>query len=276
MTSGLCRFIANAFLPFGSGKLYSSLQEYSAMASAPSERLIVFNPRPRIERVELMAGQACLVIDDALLEPQRLVEFAAAQRAQFRGGDFNAYYPGILLPTPGEITAALNEFFVTHVRHRFHARRVVQMHSRLALTTLPAAALRPYQWICHSDNVDLPPEHSLQASVLYLFEDPRMGGTAFYEPLRPWTELRQLYRDAGALAHAEFAARYGIEPGYQCASNAYFRRVGGVAAKWNRLIFYDGAVLHSADIEAPEMLSADPCRGRLTLNGFFTSRRPAA
>lgn len=246
------------------------------MASVPSERLIVFNPRPRIERVDLMAGQACLVIDDALLEPQRLVEFAAAQRAAFRGGDFNAYYPGILLPTPGEITAALNEFFIAHIRPLFHARRVLQMHSRLALTTMPAAALRPCQWICHSDNVDLKPEHSMQACVLYLFEDSGLGGTGFYEPLRPWTQLRELYRDAGTLADAAFAARYGIEPGYQCTSNAYFRRVGGVDAKWNRLIFYDGAVLHSADIVAPEKLSADPRRGRLTLNGFFTSRRPAA
>jgi hypothetical protein len=46
-------------------------------------------------------------------------------------------------------------------------------------------------------------------------------------------------------------------------------------AKWNRLIFYDGAMLHSGDIRRPEKLSADPRAGRLTLNGFFTSRRHA-
>jgi len=49
----------------------------------------------------------------------------------------------------------------------------------------------------------------------------------------------------------------------------------GIDAKWNRLIFYDGAMLHSGDIRLPERLSADPRRGRLTLNGFFTSRRHA-
>ena len=243
------------------------------MPSAASAGLITFNPRPRVQRVDLVPGQACLVIDDVLLEPERLVAYASAQRAQFRGGDF---YPGIQLPTPGEITLALKTFFVEHIRQHFHARRMLQMHSRLALTTLPAAALRPYQWICHSDNVDLPPEHSMQACVLYLFADPSLGGTGFYEPLRPWSELRQLYRDAGTLSSADFAARYGIAPGYQCASNSYFRRVGAVDAKWNRLIFYDGGMLHSADIFAPEKLGTDPHRGRLTLNGFFTSRRPAS
>ena len=39
------------------------------------------------------------------------------------------------------------------------------------------------------------------------------------------------------------------------------------------MIFYDGSILHSGDILAPEKLSADPRIGRLTLNGFFTSRR---
>jgi len=252
----------------------SKLAFFTQMMTATSERLIEFNAQPRIERVELIPGQACLVIDDALREPERLVELAVAQRADFRGTHFNAYYPGVLLPTPGQISTALNEFFVAHVRHLFHARRVLQMHSRLAITTLTPQALRPYQWICHSDNVELKPEHSIQASVLYLFKDASLGGTGFYEPVLPWSETRVLYRDAGVLSAADFTARYGIEPGYQCTSNRYFRRVGGVEAKWNRLIFYDGGMLHSADIGAPERLDEDPRRGRLTLNGFFTCRRP--
>jgi hypothetical protein len=240
------------------------------------EPLVEFNPRPRIQRVELAPGQACLVIDDALLDPERLVAHAQAMQTEFRAGEFNPYYPGILLPTPGEITATLNCFFVEHIRHHFHARRVLRVHSRLALTTLRADELRPYQWICHSDNVDLPPEQSIQASVLYLFEDPGLGGTGFYESIRPRNEIQQLYRDAGELSPSDFARRHGVVPGYQSASNPYFRRVGGVDAKWNRLIFYDGAMLHSAEIHAPAKLSADPRHGRLTLNGFFTSRRPAA
>jgi len=56
-------------------------------------------------------------------------------------------------------------------------------------------------------------------------------------------------------------------------ANEYFGRIGSISAKWNRLIFYDGRVLHSGDITAPDLLSKDPVAGRLTLNGFFTCRR---
>jgi Family of unknown function (DUF6445) len=32
-------------------------------------------------------------------------------------------------------------------------------------------------------------------------------------------------------------------------------------------------MLHSSDIPSPNLLSTDPLRGRLTVNGFFTCRR---
>ncbi|MEO7432656.1 MAG: DUF6445 family protein [Dokdonella sp.] len=72
------------------------------------------------------------------------------------------------------------------------------------------------------------------------------------------------------------AARHGIAAGYMTGSNRWFNQTASVPARWNRMIFYDGAVLHSGDIGAPEKLDGDPGRGRLTLNGFFVSRRHAA
>jgi len=236
------------------------------------QQLIAFNPRPRIERIDLVPGQACLVIDDALLEPERLVEFAAAQSAAFQRVDYNAY-PGLLLPTPGRISEALDAFFTEHVRRFFDARRVQRMHSRLALVTLPPRELKPWQCICHSDRFDLGEQQSIQASVLYLFEDAALGGTGFYVPALPPHQMQQVFADANRLTPAEFTRRHGVPQAYLCDSSRCFRRVGGIDAKWNRLIFYDGAMLHSGDIRLPERLSADPRRGRLTLNGFFTSRR---
>jgi hypothetical protein len=38
------------------------------------------------------------------------------------------------------------------------------------------------------------------------------------------------------------------------------------------MIFYDGSVLHSGHIEAPEKLTVDPLQGRLTLNGAECQR----
>jgi len=235
----------------------------------------VFNPRPRIDRIPLGNGRYCHIVDDALLEPERFVEWAVAHRNQFRPVDFNAY-PGVYLMTPAVVEAALASFFTTHIRALFDARRLAQMHCRLSMVTLPPNALRPYQWLCHSDRGGLERGQSIQASVLYLFKDESLGGTSFYEPVRPAGEIARMFDDSVNLSAAMVTERHGIEPGYMLGSNRYFNQTASVPARWNRMIFYDGAVLHTGDIAAPEKLDDDPGRGRLTFNGFFVSRRHAA
>lgn len=234
-----------------------------------------FHPQPNIEHRVLANGQVCHVVDDALRHPESFVAWAMERRDAFRRVDFNAY-PGTYLMMPAAIERGLEEFFVTHMRKFFDARRLLKMHCRLSMVTLPPAALRPYQWLCHSDRQGLDAGQSIQASVLYLFDDASLGGTSFYVPVRSREETATLFDDSTALANEAFTARYGIEPGYIGASNAYFTRVGGVEARFNRLIFYDGAMLHSGDIPDPARLSTDPTQGRLTFNGFFVSRRHAA
>lgn len=234
----------------------------------------VFNPDPAIEHVALDNGAVCHVVDDALADPEAFVEWASSQADAFRPVDFNAY-PGTFLMTTAAVEQALETFFVAHMRRFFDARRLVRMHCRLSIVTLQPEALRPYQWLCHTDRQGLDASQSIQASVLYLFRDAGLGGTSFYVPARSTDETARLFRDATELSNEAFSARHGIRPGYIGASNAYFTRVGGVPARFNRLIFYDGAMLHSGDIPDPALLSADPKRGRLTFNGFFVSRRHA-
>ncbi|MBC7656392.1 MAG: hypothetical protein H7147_04365, partial [Frankiaceae bacterium] len=62
---------------------------------------------------------------------------------------------------------------------------------------------------------------------------------------------------------------------YISESNDYFERIGQLPARWNRMIFYDGRLLHSADVGGAHALTGDPMTGRVTLNGFFTCSRPA-
>ncbi|MFT3790991.1 MAG: DUF6445 family protein [Rudaea sp.] len=242
----------------------------------PMERLAMFNPRPQIERVRLLNDRFCYVIDDALVDPDALVRLAAANRAAFSPVNFSAY-PGNYLEMPAAIATRLDAFFVEHLRREFDARRTLEVRCRLSMVTLPPSALRPFQTICHADGQHLDPRrHSIQASVLYLFEDESLGGTSFYEPARSAEETALLFRDANTLEAAAFTQKYGIAQDYLRASNDCFTQVGRVAAKWNRIVFYDGSMLHSGDIFAPEKLSDDPRAGRLTLNGFFASRRNAA
>ena len=236
---------------------------------------IGFNPRPRIETLRFDAQASCLVVDDALLDPDALRRYATARRGDFVQAPFNAY-PGIELPMPLEFSARLQDFFDRHIRNALGGRRTVKMNSRLAMVTTPANALEPRQRICHRDSAWIDPAQTIAASVLYLFEDETLGGTNFYRPRLPEDSIRQLVHDSSLMDRPGFDARHpSIAQDYMRESNDYFERIGQVPARWNRMIFYDGRLFHSGEVGNPKALSGDPHAGRLTLNGFFTCSRPA-
>lgn len=232
----------------------------------------MWNPQPRIEAVPIGEGRTCFVIDDALREPERLRAFAIEHRARFAMAPHNAF-PGLELRMPPAFDAALDAFFALHLRARLGARRTLKMYSRLSMVTLPPERLAPAQSICHRDRLQTADGQRVAASVLYLFDDAALGGTAFYRPLRSALETEALVQASVALPADAFAARFGIEPGYIAAGNAWFERIAAVPARWNRLIVYDGDAFHSGDIASPARLTDDPASGRLTLNGFFTCSR---
>lgn len=231
-----------------------------------------FNPRPDVQVLRFGSGGYCCAVDDILRFPEEWVRYAVAHRAEFvpaaAGG-----YPGITLATDTAGAQAMRQFFGMHLRRYFEARRLVQMLCRYSMVTLAPEELRPAQWICHQDPPAGDSSLSRQACVLYLFRDETFGGTSFYESTRSFAETSQLFADANAMTAAQFTARYGIRASYLCDSNAYFRRTATVPPRWNRAIFYSGALLHSGQITAPERLTADPATGRLTVNFFFTCRR---
>jgi hypothetical protein len=242
--------------------------------AAVNNELAIFNPRPSIQEVRLTRDHSCLIVDDALVNPEVLVQFAVDHRNEFREPAYA--YPGIELPMPADFTTRLEDFFMRYIRGALNGRRTLLRNSRLSMVTLAPDRLRPIQSICHHDSQSVAPGQCIAASVLYLFKDSALGGTSFYMPKKSSNETEQLLLDARSLTHAAFTDRYAIEQGYFCESNDYFERVGTVPAQWNRMIFYDGSVFHSGDIRAPEKMSADPLAGRLTLNGFFTCSRKAA
>jgi hypothetical protein len=235
--------------------------------------LLRFNPRPRLSVEPLGPGAVCVVADDVLADPQVLVDWAAAQRFEPPSG---YPYPGLVRQAPEELTQRVADFFALHARGALGGRRTLDLTVRLSMVTVPPAELEPRQWLCHRDRVDDSGTLLFAASVLYLFHDPALGGTSFYKPRGSRLVTETLLADSQRLGAAAFAARYGVRPGYMAGSNAHFERVARVPAAWNRMIFYDGGLFHSADVDQPARLSADPAAGRLTLNSFFTCRRHAA
>jgi hypothetical protein len=239
------------------------------MDAAPALR---FNPRPRIERVALPGAPPCLVVDEALADPQAWVEYAAAQRGQFEDRPINGF-PGPELRLPEASLVALDTFFAEHARRELGARRTVRRYARLSMVTREPPQLLPWQTFCHTDQFERAAGQFVAASVLYLFRDPDLGGTAFYRPRRSERETASLVLASAKLTPVEFSQRSGIPMGYMTGSNDWFERIGAVPARFNRLILYSGDIFHTGDITAPERLSGDPRTGRLTLNGFFVCKR---
>ncbi len=234
----------------------------------------MFNPRPRIDVLPIDGTHACYVIDDALRQPEQLVDYARANRERFEMAPHNAY-PGLELRMQDDFSAHLDDFFRLHVRARLGARRTQRMYSRLSMATLAPEQLQPPQWICHRDRMIFAANQCIAASVLYLFHDASLGGTAFFIAKKPARTIDVMIHESGTLAAETFASKYGVERGYFTGSNDYFEKVLSVPAKWNRLIFYDGDVFHTGDMQAVKKLSDDPDTGRLTLNGFFTCSKRA-
>ncbi len=235
----------------------------------------MFNPSPQISVLPILPGYDCLVIDNALSEPERWVRLATENKDSLHFAPHNAY-PGPELRMPDAVSERLDEFFIQHVRQRLGARRTLRMYSRLSMVTLPPAALLPRQWICHRDRLGTVAGECVAASVLYLFRDSDLGGTNFFRACRPPAEIDALVNASMSASPADFSDRYGFTQGYMTTSNAWFEKVLSVPARWNRIIFYDGSLFHCSDIRHPEKLNDNPQTGRLTYNGFFTCKRAAA
>jgi hypothetical protein len=239
----------------------------------------MFNPRPVVRTIALPGCKPCVVIDDFLLNPEKMLAFAAARRSAF-AVDGGNYFPGPEVAMPSDFTALLSEFFTLHIRRLLGGRRTLQAASRLSMVTKPPGDLQPLQRICHRDmmvgarRVDPQSGEGMAALVLYLFRDPDLGGTSFYKPCRPPQEIAALNLKARMLTGKAFGQLLGGPSGYLTSSNDYFEQIGTARAAFNRAIFYDGGILHSGQIDHPERLSKDPEQGRLTLNGFFLHRHP--
>ncbi len=238
----------------------------------------MFNPRPRIQLIPIPGHRPCVVVDDFMQDPQSLVDYALENRERFSMALPNTF-PGLELPMPEAFSARLNDFFIQHVRGLLGARRTESLYSRLSMATLQPHELGVFQRICHTDRLTTNPTQCFAASVLYLFRDPNLGGTSFYAPKMSVAETHRLYYAANSpwcdMSNEEFTGMLGTAPAYQTASNDYFELLCTIPAAWNRAIFYDGCIFHSGHITAPQLLEADPLRGRLSLNGFFTCRRAA-
>lgn len=232
----------------------------------------LLNPAPQIQTVPLSTGQQVFVIDDFVRDPQALEALARSLADRFHVPPGHPY-PGPQLALPEPLAAEIDAFFRQHCRQRLQAGAALGAYGRFSRVTQDSATLDARQRICHRDDSGLEPGQMMSAAVHYLFRDERLGGTVFFRSLMSEADTQAFFRDAGTMDGSAFGAKYGLPAGYMTQSNRYFEVIGRVAAKWNRAVFYDGAILHSGDIRWSSSAGYHADMGRLTLNAFFKSEK---
>ena len=116
--------------------------------------------------------------------------------------------------------------------------------SQLCLTTLQPEDFTWIQRLCHTDPA-IKAGKVNYASVLYLFDNPDLGGTAFFEwkeedYLREMTARQLQDPDAGLDELRERFSLFREPPRYMTESSEVAGLLEQVSAKFNRFIFYSG------------------------------------
>lgn len=221
--------------------------------------------RPELRRVG-EGRHPVVVADDFSGRVDAVLDLAAARAPFPPAGN---YYPGLRsLIAPGDSAFAyvetLLEAAAPLIGGAFDAGRFDLVEASFSMVTADPARLSPAQRAPHFDTTD--PDHI--AVLHYLSDTP---GTAFFRQRATGIERVD---DGNVDAFVE-AAR-GIAPrlsGYIQGSGDDYEEIARVEGVRDRLILYQGALLHSGIIPAGLDRSGDPRRGRLTANIFLRCHR---
>ena len=239
-----------------------------------AELELVINPTLQIEVVRIREDVTCVCIDDFLLNPQDAVEYACERASQFV--KLERAYPGVVLPVPDRPMQGLYRFIRGEMSRLFSfCRGGLDFHTQFSLATTQPEDFTWIQRLCHSDP-RLSRDRANFAALLYLFDNPDMGGTGFYRWKDPdfWLEMSSRQLDDPEAGLDDLKERFKMfrdPPCYMTESNEAAELLDVAPARFNRLIFYSGDVPHSAFIQHPGLLSANPGEGRLTLNCFASA-----
>lgn len=139
------------------------------------------------------------------------------------------------------------------------------LETSFSMVTAPPESLSPAQRAPHFDSVD--PGY---IALLHYLSDTPSTGTAFFRQRTTGIERVDQTNVEAFLAELRRAGP-GLK-GYCNDSTPAFEQIGLVEAKPDRLVIYQGALLHSGVIPPGMSFSADPRRGRLTANFFVQGR----
>lgn len=224
---------------------------------------------PELRRIG--RAESPLVVVDGASDALDEVVNIAAELAPF-GRRHGSYYPGLrrVIGQRDERASAyvdrLLGAIAPFVGGAFDADGFDLIEASFSMVTDPPDALFPAQRAPHFDSID--PDY---LAVLHYLCDTPDTGTAFYRQRD--TGIEKV--DAGNVDAFVAAAKRDSAKlsGYTVSSNDYFEQIATVEAVPDRLVIYQGCLLHSGIIPPDMGFSADPRAGRLTANFFVQAYR---
>ncbi len=231
---------------------------------------IRINPQLNIRREAISEDQYCVIVDDFLQDPHGLVDFAAEHASEFSVPDSS--YPGQQFVVNKDAMKDIYRFIRFHMTKHFpFLKGSMNLYTNLSMATTHPSKLSNMQRICHTDVPS--PGRMIYAGLVYLFENEDLGGTDFYryhdvELVKKAVAMQREGPDKGLTFLQEHFPTYRKPARYMTESNEIAELICSFPARFNRLLFYSGQIPHSGAITAPELLSRDIRKGRLTLNVF--------
>ncbi|HET7605510.1 MAG TPA: DUF6445 family protein [Sphingomicrobium sp.] len=180
------------------------------------------------------------------------------------------YYPGLRRVITGADGAADSyvqetcERAAQFIAGAFDLDRFTLLEASFSMVTTSPSKLTPPQRAPHFDTTD-----AKHLALLHYLRVPSGSGTAFYRQRS--TDIERVTESNVELfvrtARAD-AASLPTDAGYIHGSDGFFQQIGAVESVPDRLIIYQGSLLHSGIIPRDMSFSADPREGRLTANLF--------
>jgi len=210
-----------------------------------------------------------VVIDDVAAEPEALIELAAQQ--PFPEVLTNSY-PGLRRhlsardPAASTYVEGLRAIASPIVNSVFGAEGFRIVQAAFSLMTKRPQEMHPLVRLPHYDSVN-----ATRFALLHFLAPTPQGGTGFYRQLQTGIEqISQANKTAFEQAIlADIASEGEPAPVFMNGSTRAFEQIGFFEGRFNRLLIYSGALLHSAHVPEDFTYSADPRAGRLTTNLFL-------
>jgi hypothetical protein len=142
------------------------------------------------------------------------------------------------------------------------------VEASFSMVTLKPTELTSPQRAPHFDTTD-----QKDLALLHFLRAPPNSGTAFFRQRTTGIERVTELNVSAYIPVAEVQIpQLASDSGYFHGSDEFFEQIGAVEAAPDRMIIFQGSLLHSGIIPPDMLLTNDPRQGRLTANIFVRGR----